>query len=175
MTGNLEALALYAGQSVSLVSRVSPAGEIVNELAKEAVAAIEDSAVRSSVPGSAASTEELLLGHRSSLRSGGLDGYSISGSMSLRSALCGRAGVIEYRRATVVSLTGPNSRISPVPATRRSRTATRGSSRRSCEAYPRRELFERGCEMQAVRSLNGYGVDVVEYVQSGRLALYPSS
>ncbi len=41
MTGNLEALALYAGQSVGVVSRIEPAGEIVRQLANETVETIE--------------------------------------------------------------------------------------------------------------------------------------
>jgi nitronate monooxygenase len=36
MTGELEALALYAGQSVGLVHEVLPAGEIVRTMAEEA-------------------------------------------------------------------------------------------------------------------------------------------
>jgi nitronate monooxygenase len=40
MEGDLEALALYAGQSAALVSRVMPAGELVTQLAEEAVAVI---------------------------------------------------------------------------------------------------------------------------------------
>jgi nitronate monooxygenase len=36
MTGDLEALALYAGQGVGLIDDVRPAGEIVRELAEEA-------------------------------------------------------------------------------------------------------------------------------------------
>ena len=36
MSGDVEALALYAGQSVGLVSRLQPAGEIVQQLADEA-------------------------------------------------------------------------------------------------------------------------------------------
>jgi hypothetical protein len=36
MTGDVEALALYAGQSAGLVSRVQSAGEIVQEMAEEA-------------------------------------------------------------------------------------------------------------------------------------------
>ncbi|WP_392533994.1 NAD(P)H-dependent flavin oxidoreductase [Nostoc sp. C117] len=36
MTGNLESLALYTGQSVGLVSQIQPAGEIVRQLAFEA-------------------------------------------------------------------------------------------------------------------------------------------
>lgn len=41
MTGNLEALALYAGQSVGVVSRIQPAAEIVKQLADEAAKTIE--------------------------------------------------------------------------------------------------------------------------------------
>jgi nitronate monooxygenase len=40
MTGELEALALYAGQSAGLASRVQPAGEIVRELAEETARAL---------------------------------------------------------------------------------------------------------------------------------------
>jgi NAD(P)H-dependent flavin oxidoreductase YrpB (nitropropane dioxygenase family) len=40
MTGNLEALALYAGQSAGSVSRVQRAGEIIEQLANEAAEAI---------------------------------------------------------------------------------------------------------------------------------------
>ena len=36
MTGDLEALALYAGQSVGLIHQVLPAGEIVRAMAEEA-------------------------------------------------------------------------------------------------------------------------------------------
>ncbi len=36
MSGDVEALALYAGQSAGLVSRLQPAGEIVQQLADEA-------------------------------------------------------------------------------------------------------------------------------------------
>ena len=41
MTGDLEALALYAGQSTGLVSRVMPAAEVVTRLADEARALID--------------------------------------------------------------------------------------------------------------------------------------
>jgi nitronate monooxygenase len=41
MTGNLEALALYAGQSAGRISSVQPAGEIVRQLADETAEAIE--------------------------------------------------------------------------------------------------------------------------------------
>lgn len=41
MTGYLEARALYAGQSAGGVKRIQPAGEIVGQLAEEAVRAIE--------------------------------------------------------------------------------------------------------------------------------------
>ncbi len=44
MTGDLEALALYAGQSAGGVSRVQSAGEIVGQLADETAKAIETSA-----------------------------------------------------------------------------------------------------------------------------------
>jgi nitronate monooxygenase len=44
MTGDLEALALYTGQSAGLASRIQPAKEIVRELADEAVEAIKHSA-----------------------------------------------------------------------------------------------------------------------------------
>jgi nitronate monooxygenase len=37
LTGDIEALSLYAGQSVGLVSEIKPAGDIVRELAEEAV------------------------------------------------------------------------------------------------------------------------------------------
>ena len=37
MTGEVEALALYAGQSAGLVSRLQPAHDIVKEVADEAV------------------------------------------------------------------------------------------------------------------------------------------
>jgi NAD(P)H-dependent flavin oxidoreductase YrpB (nitropropane dioxygenase family) len=36
VTGEVEAMALYAGQSVGLVTRIQPASEIVRELAEEA-------------------------------------------------------------------------------------------------------------------------------------------
>src|SRR5262245_50984292 len=42
MTGDLEALVHYAGQSAGLVSRVQPAAEIVRELADEATAVLRD-------------------------------------------------------------------------------------------------------------------------------------
>jgi nitronate monooxygenase len=41
MTGDLEALALYAGQSTGLIDRVKPASEIVADIAAEALAAIQ--------------------------------------------------------------------------------------------------------------------------------------
>lgn len=41
MTGDLQALALYAGQSAGLVSRVRPAGEVVTHLAEEALAVMK--------------------------------------------------------------------------------------------------------------------------------------
>ena len=41
MTGDLEALALYAGQSAGGVSRIQPAGEIIRQLADETAKAIE--------------------------------------------------------------------------------------------------------------------------------------
>jgi NAD(P)H-dependent flavin oxidoreductase YrpB (nitropropane dioxygenase family) len=40
LTGDVEAMSLWAGQSVGLVDRVRPAGEIVRELAEEAAAAL---------------------------------------------------------------------------------------------------------------------------------------
>lgn len=40
MTGDVTALALYAGQSAGLVSRIQPAGEIVREIAEEAARAL---------------------------------------------------------------------------------------------------------------------------------------
>jgi nitronate monooxygenase len=40
MTGDVEAVSLWAGQSVGLVDRVRPAGDIVRELAEEAAAAL---------------------------------------------------------------------------------------------------------------------------------------
>lgn len=44
MTGNLEALALYAGQSAGLASRIQPAAEIVRELVEETVRALRKGA-----------------------------------------------------------------------------------------------------------------------------------
>ena len=44
MDGKLEALALYAGQSVGLVARTQPAGEIVRELVDEAAQTLEHGA-----------------------------------------------------------------------------------------------------------------------------------
>jgi nitronate monooxygenase len=41
MTGDLEALALYAGQSAGLASKMQPAGEIVRELAEETARALQ--------------------------------------------------------------------------------------------------------------------------------------
>jgi NAD(P)H-dependent flavin oxidoreductase YrpB (nitropropane dioxygenase family) len=38
MTGDIEAMTLYAGQSVGLVRDVKPAGEIVREMAADASA-----------------------------------------------------------------------------------------------------------------------------------------
>jgi nitronate monooxygenase len=43
VTGDIEALSLWAGQSVGLVDRVRPAGEIVRELAEEAASALQGS------------------------------------------------------------------------------------------------------------------------------------
>ena len=40
MTGDLEALALHAGQSVELIHQVLPAGEIVTAMAEEAERAL---------------------------------------------------------------------------------------------------------------------------------------
>ncbi len=44
MVGELEALALYAGQSVGLVARTQPAGEIVRDLVDEAARTLEHGA-----------------------------------------------------------------------------------------------------------------------------------
>ncbi len=44
MVGDLEALALYAGQSVGLVARTQPAGEIVRDLADETTRTLEQGA-----------------------------------------------------------------------------------------------------------------------------------
>jgi nitronate monooxygenase len=41
MTGEVEALALYAGQSVGLVSSLRPAGDIVRGIAEEAIQTLE--------------------------------------------------------------------------------------------------------------------------------------
>lgn len=41
MTGDLEALAMYAGQSVALVADGKPAAEVVRDMASEAVIVIE--------------------------------------------------------------------------------------------------------------------------------------
>ncbi len=40
-TGDIEAMSMYAGQSVGLVHDVRPAGEIVRQLADEAAAALK--------------------------------------------------------------------------------------------------------------------------------------
>jgi nitronate monooxygenase len=52
-TGEIEAMALYAGQSVGLVNRLQPAGEVVREIAEEAVRVLDRtrSLVRSEVAG----------------------------------------------------------------------------------------------------------------------------
>jgi len=44
VTGDIEALSLWAGQSVGLVDRVRPAGEIVRELAEEAASVLQATA-----------------------------------------------------------------------------------------------------------------------------------
>jgi NAD(P)H-dependent flavin oxidoreductase YrpB (nitropropane dioxygenase family) len=41
MTGDLEALALYAGQSAGLISRIQPAKEIITDLVNEAKQAVQ--------------------------------------------------------------------------------------------------------------------------------------
>ena len=40
MRGDMEAMALWAGESAGLVDQIQPAGEIVKELAEEAVAVL---------------------------------------------------------------------------------------------------------------------------------------
>jgi NAD(P)H-dependent flavin oxidoreductase YrpB (nitropropane dioxygenase family) len=44
VTGDIEALSLWAGQSVGLIDRIRPAAEIVNEIAEEAAATLRRSA-----------------------------------------------------------------------------------------------------------------------------------
>jgi nitronate monooxygenase len=43
MSGEVEALALYAGQSAGLASRIQPAKDIVRELADEAIRTLRSS------------------------------------------------------------------------------------------------------------------------------------
>jgi len=49
MEGNLEALALYAGQGVGLMNKVQPAKLIMSELVKEAIATIQGQTKRYTV------------------------------------------------------------------------------------------------------------------------------